>query len=67
MFPFWNKLSAAEKKALSKKLGTSVNHLRHVFLYGKKVGHEMAMKIERETGISKSELRPDIYPPNDNK
>lgn len=67
MKSFWKGLAKSEKEEYAKKVGTSAEYLRQVFMYGKPVGHEMAQKIEVHIGIPRHELRPDIYPPEEYK
>ena len=67
MKEYWKNLSALQKRGLASRVGTSAAYLRQVFLYGRKAGYEMAMKIESETGIPRHEIRPDIYPTEEYK
>lgn len=67
MKEYWKNLSAIEKRELATIAGTTPEYLRQVFLYGRKVGYEMAQKLEKHTGIPRHEIRPDIYPPEEYK
>jgi DNA-binding transcriptional regulator YdaS (Cro superfamily) len=64
---YWKKLNAKEKSALANSADTTKAYLRQVFLYKKKVGAVMALKLEKLTNIPRHEFRPDIYPPEEYK
>lgn len=53
---------AGGQTALAKKIKTSQGHVWAWLNRDKKVPAEYVLPIERATGISRHELRPDIYP-----
>jgi len=65
MKKYWQSLSTRQKEELAIQIGTTAEYLRQVFVYGRKVGHQMAQKIESNAGIPRHEIRPDIYPPKE--
>lgn len=60
----WKSLSASEKRELAEQVGTTANYLRHVMYGRKQAGFKLAVDLHKATNgeISKSVLRPDIYP-----
>lgn len=56
---------AGGQTALADRLGVKQGHVWHWLKKAKKVPAEYVIPIERETGISRHELRPDIYPPEE--
>ena len=64
MYDFWKRLSNEEKNNFAVKVGSSAGYLRLVFSGHKKPGFKLCHLIEQGSGgeITKSELRPDIYP-----
>ncbi|WP_293797103.1 YdaS family helix-turn-helix protein [uncultured Pantoea sp.] len=64
---YWDSLSQQERSQLAKRVGSSAGYLRLVFTGHKKAGFTLAQKLEEETAgaVTRSELRPDIYPGSD--
>ncbi len=64
MSDYWNTLTTDQKADLAKQVGSSAGYLRLVFKGHKKAGFSLAQRLEDVTRgeVSKSELRPDIYP-----
>ena len=60
---FWKNLSAKEKRVVATSLGTSVDYLRQVFIYGKTTGPKRARELSAQTGgaIGAHEFCPDAY------
>jgi DNA-binding transcriptional regulator YdaS (Cro superfamily) len=54
--------AAGGRRALAVKLGLSVQAV-HSWKQTKKVPAERVMRIEKLTGIPRSKIRPDLYPP----
>lgn len=67
MKEYWKNLNASEKRDLARVTGTTPEYLRQVFIYGRKVSHHLAQRLEKATGVPRYELRPDIYPPEEYK
>ena len=59
------KIAGAQTK-LSKAIGSSQQNISYWLRTGK-VAPDKVILIERVTGVSRHELRPDIYPPEDEK
>lgn len=47
---YWKELNASQKAALADAVGTSVNYLRQVFIYGRRTGAHRARLLSAETG-----------------
>lgn len=56
---------AGGQKALAVMIGTSQSHVWNWINRDCRVTAEFVLPIERATGISRHELRPDIYPVED--
>ena len=53
-------------RELADAIGTTTQHVRYWLTKAKRgVGAEFVLPIERETGISRHSLRPDLYPKED--
>tara|TARA_B100000586_G_C19912435_1_gene343752 strand:- start:454 stop:678 length:225 start_codon:yes stop_codon:yes gene_type:complete len=59
------KIAGAQTK-LSQAIGSSQQNISYWLRTGK-VAPDKVILIERVTGVSRHELRPDIYPPEDTK
>jgi DNA-binding transcriptional regulator YdaS (Cro superfamily) len=55
--------SAGGQKALADLLGVRQSHVSNWLNRNKRVPAERVLDIERVTGVSRTELRPDLYPP----
>ena len=54
---------AGGQKALADRIGTTQSQVWYWLRRAKRgAGAEFVLSIERETGISRSRLRPDLYP-----
>lgn len=64
MKEYWDSLSKEQQGDLAGNVGSTPGYLRLVFNGYKKAGFSLAKKLEETTDglISKSDLRPDIYP-----
>ncbi|EHM39303.1 MULTISPECIES: YdaS family helix-turn-helix protein [Enterobacterales] len=64
MHEYWDGLTPTQRVELAERVGSSAGYLRLVFKGHKKAGFLLARRLEEEThgGVSKTELRPDIYP-----
>ncbi|MCL6744407.1 MULTISPECIES: transcriptional regulator [unclassified Kosakonia] len=64
MKDYWDSLTKGQQGELAKCVGSTPGYLRLVFNGYKKAGFSLAKKLEEKTGgsITKSDLRPDIYP-----
>ena len=64
MKEYWDSLSKEQQSDLAGCVGSTTGYLRLVFNGYKKAGFSLAKKLEETTAgiISKSDLRPDIYP-----
>ena len=60
---YWATLNLSQKKELAKRVGTSHEYLRHIFMHGKTSGPHMALLIEKATAgkITAALLRPDLF------
>lgn len=58
---------AGGQQALAKKIGVSQGHLWCWLNRDKRIPAERVLAIEAATGISRHELRPDIYPVEDHQ
>jgi len=54
--------AAGSQDALARKLGTSQQRIWNWLHRDRRIPAEVVLPIERETGISRHELRPDLYP-----
>lgn len=56
--------AAGGQKALAKRVGTTQSQVWYWLSRSKKgVPAEFVLPIERETGVPRHDLRPDLYPP----
>ncbi|EAO7477439.1 transcriptional regulator [Salmonella enterica] len=64
MKEYWDSLTKEQQGELAGSVGSTPGYLRLVFNGYKKAGFSLAKKLEERTAgiISKSDLRPDIYP-----
>lgn len=64
MNDYWDSLSPTQRADLAQRVGSSAEYLRLIFKGHKKAGFLLARRLEEETNsvITKTELRPDIYP-----
>ena len=64
MKEYWDSLTKEQQGELAGSVGSTPGYLRLVFNGYKKAGFYLAKKLEETTAgiISKSDLRPDIYP-----
>lgn len=64
MKEYWDSLTKEQQQTLAGSVGSTPGYLRLVFNGHKKAGFSLAKKLEVNTAgaITKSELRPDIYP-----
>lgn len=64
MKEYWDSLTKEQQGDLAGSVGSTPGYLRLVFNGYKKAGFSLAKKLEETTAgiISKSDLRPDIYP-----
>ena len=58
---YWDDLSDVEQQRLADKLDTSVPYLYQISTGFRKPGHKFAKRLEKETGIPREKLRPDIF------
>lgn len=58
---YWRQLNRDDKQRLADELETTVGYLRQIFLYGRSPGGVMARQLADKTGISATQLRPDIF------
>jgi len=61
---YWDSLSKTQQDALADEVDSTVGYLRLIFNGYKKAGFSLVKKIDKATAgaVSKSDLRPDIYP-----
>jgi len=61
---YWQSMTAKDKQALAKAVGTTASYLRHIMHGRKKAGFNLAIQLHTATNgdLDKSILRPDIYP-----
>lgn len=61
---YWQSMTAKDKRALAKSVGTTTSYLRHIMHGRKKAGFNLATQLHIATkgALDKSVLRPDIYP-----
>ncbi len=66
---YWDSLTQQERLHLAKRVDSSTGYLRLVFTGHKKAGFVLAQRLEEETAgaVTRTELRPDIYPGTDIK
>ncbi|HIF9075750.1 TPA: hypothetical protein ACX6NV_000581 [Photobacterium damselae] len=57
---YWRTLTKQQKHQLAESVNSSVNTLRQI--PNCPISTKLAMRIEKATGVSKSNLRPDIWP-----
>lgn len=57
----WADMDSDQKKQLADSLGTTVEYLRQVFLYGKQTGALRAKKLGQNTGLEAADFRPDLF------
>lgn len=50
------------QSAFAKAIGTSQQRVSYVFARGNVLPADLVIRCERATGISRHELRPDLYP-----
>ncbi|MFC3191092.1 YdaS family helix-turn-helix protein [Pseudocitrobacter faecalis] len=64
MKEYWDSLTKEQQFSLAGDVGSTHGYLRLVFNGHKKAGFALAKKLEETTSgaITKSDLRPDIYP-----
>lgn len=53
---------AGSQAALAKQIGVSQGFVNHMLLMRNRVPARLCIPIEQATGVSRHELRPDIYP-----
>lgn len=53
---------AGSQAALARRIGKKQAHVWNWLHRDRRVPAESVLDIERETGVSRSELRPDLYP-----
>lgn len=54
--------AAGGQSELARRLGKKQSHVWNWLHRDKKVPADMALKIEKATGVSRHDLRPDLYP-----
>lgn len=59
---YWHSLSPSERESFARRCGTTVGYLRKAGYLGTKVGCDLAVAIDRESGgkVAFETLRPDI-------
>ncbi|ENQ6443803.1 helix-turn-helix domain-containing protein [Citrobacter freundii] len=64
MKAYWDSLTKEQQSQLAERVGSTPGYLRLVFNGYKKASFSLAKRLEQNTfgAITKSDLRPDIYP-----
>lgn len=68
MKEYWDSLSKVQQAELAQRVGYSQGYLRLIFNGYKKAGFVLAQRLEEQTEgvVSRADLRPDIYPSQEN-